>query len=202
MSQQAPDYIVVDEEVESIPTAGQTSDYGCRTLTIVTGIGALLVGLFLTAMAGWVFQKYAQDSSDESPPNRTERGPGAHVDGQLAFRIEESRCGVDVIGVAPDQFTANGQYCVYLVRVRNVGDQPRVLLANPQRAVDSNGKKHEPDVLASEGAGPRGNNSFPELLWRRQETTVAFVFDIDPAVSIVALEFHDLPWSNGVRVDL
>ncbi len=194
-----------EEQVESQLAPGLVPDSGCRSLIVVAGVSALLVGVFFMAVAGWVFERYSHDSSGEgegeSKPQRIERGPGEHVDGLLAFQIEESRCGVDAVGVPPDRYEADGQYCVYLIRVRNVGGQPRVLLSTPQHAIGSDGNEYEPDLLASEAAGP-GLNSFPDLLWQDQETTVALVFELDPAVSIVALELHDSPWSDGVQVDL
>ncbi len=205
MSQQEPPvHSIVEKQAANTPVAGQASNAGLRSLAVVAGICVLLVGLFFAALAGWVFQQYGERSSGgENSEQRTERLPGDHVDGQLAFRIEESRCGVDAVGVQPNRYEATGQYCVYLVRVRNAGNQPRVLLSTPQRAIGSDGKKYEPDVLASEAAGPDGrSNSFPDLLWSDQEATVALVYDMDPQVSIVSLEFHGFPWSKGVRVEL
>ncbi len=198
MTQPASTGTTVQEQVESIPTSGLTSHPGCRSFAIFAGVCALIVGLAFSAVAGWVLQQYSHRAAGSKPQTRQTRS-GDSVDGQFAFRLNSGRCGVTEVGVSPNVRKPQGQYCVYVLRIRNVGEQPRVLTSSNQHAIDVNGHVHTADILASEAASPT-RNPFPKLMWRDQVATVALAFDIPRGTLLASLRLHDSPWSDGVKM--
>jgi hypothetical protein len=197
MAETSPTRISVEAQVEDLAAPSLTSQPGCRSLVIILGVCVLVIGLALSLVAGWVLQQHSH--SRKHQPSR--HAAVGHRDGQFSFQVKQQDCGLHQLGPPGDIQVASGQFCMYLVHVVNVGDQPRILLSTNQRAIDASGKKYDVNGLASEVASP-GGRPFPNLLWRNEETTVALVYDLPVEVTPVALELHDSPLSGGVELKL
>lgn len=138
------------------------------------------------------------------PPAEPEPAPvglGAAVrDGRFEFVATELDCGETVLD---DEFldrSAQGEYCMVDVRVRNVGTEPQTLDAGSQRlyAVGGNEFRAEGGInlfldggLASRTPINPGN-----------EVQGVLVFDVPPGTQPDRLELHDSPFSEGVEVDV
>lgn len=138
------------------------------------------------------------------PPPPPEPAPiglgGAVSDGRFEFVATELDCGETVLD---DEFldrSAQGEYCLVDVRVRNVGTEPQTLDAGSQRLYDAGGNEFRAEgamdlfldgALASRTPINPGN-----------EVQGVLVFDVPPGTSPDRLELHDSPFSDGVEVDV
>jgi hypothetical protein len=69
-------------------------------------------------------------------------------DGKFEFVVQKVACGIAKVG---DEFlskTAQGQYCLVTVAVKNIGTQPKTFDGGDQRAHGTGGVKYEHDGTA------------------------------------------------------
>jgi len=179
---------------------GLTSHHAYKYVAIVAGLFALLFGLILCGFAGWIFQNYA--TKDSGKPKHSVVN-SRNRDGQFTFDVQRSECALQRLDTLPDPFVAHegAEYCLYVIKVKNVGNQPRMLLLGPQKAKDGGGREFTPDMSASEAASPT-RNPFPNLMWGGEDTTVAIVFEVPIGTRLAKLKLHDSPWSKGVEVEV
>ncbi|MCW2642163.1 MAG: hypothetical protein JWP76_4469 [Dactylosporangium sp.] len=122
-------------------------------------------------------------------------------DGQFEFIVQKVDCGKATVG---DEFlnkTAQGQFCLITVDVKNIGKDPRLFDGGNQKATGAGGVKYRNDGVAEFYAN-KDSKTFLDNINPGNSVTGVLVFDIAKDARISTLELHDSPFSGGVTVDL
>ncbi len=97
--------------------------------------------------------------------------------------------------------TAQGQYCLVTVSVKNIGDKPQTMFDDNQKGLGSNGAEYSTDS----GAGLYANTDNPVWIGEinpGNQIKGVLVFDVPKDVQLTGLELHDSAFSGGVEVSL
>jgi hypothetical protein len=124
-------------------------------------------------------------------------GPGLNQavrDGQFEFTVTNVDCGRSTLGGQ----TAQGQYCVVSMTVKNIGKEPRSFDADNQFAYSADGAKLSADGLATLSLDDA--NSFLNEINPGNSVKGVVAFDIPKGSKIEHLELHDDFLSQGVAV--
>jgi uncharacterized protein DUF4352 len=127
--------------------------------------------------------------------------PAAPSDGGFVFDVGPVKCGVPTVGPAELPQTADGQFCLVDVTVRNAGTEPALLDPGAQEAIDAQGR-HYP---MSDRAAVFLNDGDPTLLEQippGRGVPGVLPFELPSGVSPVAVELRESVGSAGVRVPL
>jgi predicted Ser/Thr protein kinase len=121
-------------------------------------------------------------------------------DGRFEFVATDLRCGETELGGPFLNRSAQGQYCLVDVTVRNVGTEPQTLEVRAQRLYDESGNRYDAegwmDIVLDTAFGG----------WTRinpgNRAGGVLVFDIPAGARPAHLELHDSLFSAGVDVDV
>ena len=97
--------------------------------------------------------------------------------------------------------TAQGQFCLVTVTVKNIGAEARTFDGSNQHAYGSGGVKYDNDTSAELDANTN-TQTFLEQINPGNAVTGVIVFDIPKDGKIVRVELHDSAFSGGVLVDV
>lgn len=126
----------------------------------------------------------------------------AAVDGKFEFTVASIECGKPNVGSNPYlQKTAQGQFCLLNMTVKNVGDQAQTFDSSNQYLFDASGAKYSADSQASLYANPE-NSTFLNQINPGNSVTGAIVFDVPKDKTPITAELHDSIFSGGVKVAL
>lgn len=100
--------------------------------------------------------------------------------------------------------TAQGQYCLLSVSVKNIGNEAQTLSSSEQFLFNASNQKYSADDTATLYAAPSdsaGSSWFNNI---NPGNTVegVIVFDLPKDQKPVSAELHDSGLSNGVKVNL
>lgn len=139
--------------------------------------------------------------SDTKKSTTAKIGEAAN-DGKFEFTVKGLTCGKATVGT--NQYltrTAQGQYCLLAVTVKNIGDEKQSLLSSNQLLFDAAGKKYSADDTATIYAAPEGSSWYSDINpGNSVEGTI--VFDVPKGVTPNVAELHDSAFSGGVKVTL
>lgn len=168
------------------PPARKRRWYLRKRLVIPLGLLALIV---LLSNRG---------DTTKPPPGGNKLGAPVR-DGNLEFVVSKVTCGVPQMRNGVITRTADGQYCLVDVRVKNVKDDARTLYEPFEKLIDSAGDKHGADISMRLVLRD-------QTLWNKvepgQQVSGTMVFEIPRDAKPAALELHDGPVSGGVTVRL
>ncbi|MFV2018626.1 DUF4352 domain-containing protein [Micromonospora sp. LOL_023] len=137
-----------------------------------------------------------------APTQAAEPGIGDPVrDGKFEFVVNKIECGKAEVGSGFLTKTAQGQYCLITMRIKNIGDEARTFHDGSQSAFDKDGRQFDADT----GAGLAVNQdaeSFLTAINPGNQVTAVVAFDVPKGVDLVSLELHDSLFSGGVTVRL
>jgi hypothetical protein len=120
-------------------------------------------------------------------------------DGKFEFIVNRVRCGVRSVGGQYLNKTAQGQYCLISVRVRNIGNEQRTFEQSSQYLYDSAGSKYETDEA---GLYLDDSKSFLEEINPGNGVNGTLVYDVPKSFKPAKIELHDSAFSGGVTVSL
>ena len=124
-------------------------------------------------------------------------------DGKFEFVVSSVKCGVPTVGptVGPgiDSVTAQGQFCIATMTVRNIGSEAQTFDSDWQYAYNVAGTKFDVNGSASLAAHS-GTQSFLQQINPGNQITVKVVYDVPRGTTITRLELHDSILSGGVDV--
>ncbi|MFC7479558.1 DUF4352 domain-containing protein [Luedemannella flava] len=121
------------------------------------------------------------------------------TDGVLQFTVVAVNCGLSEVGTQERHATADGQFCVVNLTVRNVGTESRLFSDVFQRAFDTKDTEYRADSLAG-GYANRGHRAFFTKVNPGDQLSGSIVFDIPKDTTLKRVELHDSPASTGVSV--
>src|SRR5262245_30408539 len=150
------------------------------------------------AVIGVVLVLGALDDRHRAPAQSPPGIGDAVRDGNFEFVVEDLDCGRSSIGPPLFRQTADGQYCVVALTVRNVKDDSRTFSIVNQKLRDGD-REFSASVLATMAA-----NGSAELINTQlnpeQAAQGRLVFDVPESAAPDAIELHDSLLSGGVRV--
>ena len=171
---------------------------------VITVILALVVIGVISSAAGGSKGGTSSSSSKSSASKAatTAKIGQAANDGKFEFTVSSVQCGQASVG--SNQYltkTAQGQYCLLNVSVKNIGDQAQSLLSSNQYLLNASGQKYSADDTATLYNAPNGTSWYNDIN-PGNSVTGAIVFDVPKDQTPTTAELHDSAFSGGVKVNL
>jgi hypothetical protein len=94
--------------------------------------------------------------------------------------------------------TANGQFCLVSMTVKNIGDQSQPFVDQEQKALSPQGSEYTDDLAA--GVAAKENNPLNQSINPGNQISTVLVYDIPKSAQINRLQLHDSAFSGGVQV--
>ncbi len=180
--------------------------------------GYIVVGLVLavTFITGVFFAGRATNNPEDTLGDTTNQsGPNVAAvsgaigqplkDGNFEFTAHSVKCGIAQV-VQPDNDylhkTAQGQYCVLSLSVKNVGDQEVPYYSRNQKLWDATPSQYGSDEAATTYYTLSSHPSNLANLNPGNSVDVSVVFDIPKGVTPVSAELHESALSAGAKVSL
>ncbi len=175
---------------------------------ILTGIGGLIIiGIIASAAGGSKSNTPTKTATtNNSQKTVTTQMIGlnqAANDGKFEFTVASITCNIPTVSDGSGYLTktAQGQYCVLDMSVKNIGNQAQTLDSSSQYLYNASGQKYSADATASLYDNPSGS-TFLDSINPGNAATGKFVFDIPKDQTPVTAELHDSSFSGGVKVKL
>ena len=175
-----------------------------KILSIIGGL--ILLGIIVSAAGGSsktnnTTSNGSSSSSSSSKAETAKVGQPAN-DGKFEFTVKSVECGKASVG--SNQYltkTAQGQYCLLNVSVKNIGDQAQSLVSSNQYLLNSSGQKYSADDTATLYNAPNGTSWYNDIN-PGNSVEGAIVFDLPKDQTPATAELHDSAFSGGVKVTL
>jgi len=172
----------------------------------LTALGALVVIIIvifvIKSTAGGSSSNDAGSSgggATTSANGKTAAGIGTPVrDGEFEFTVTAVDPGKSTIGTGSISKTAQGQFVLVHVTVRNIGNQ-QYFDESSQKMIDQQGRQLSPDTTAGVYVDP---NNFLAQINPVNSVEGLLVYDIPNDAVPTKLQLHDSPFSGGVTVQL
>lgn len=173
-----------------------------KILTVVLAIVA--VGIIAGAAGGGGADTNSKGDSAKAD-NKTaiaiKVGEAAR-DGKFEFVVKSIECGKATVGA--NEYltkTAQGQYCLLNVSVKNIGNEKQSLFSANQKLLDAANKEYSADDTATLYAAPQGSSWYSDIN-PGNSVEGSIVFDVPKGVTPTVAELHDSSLSGGVKVTL
>lgn len=176
-----------------------------KILSIIGGF--ILLGIIVSAAGGGSKSNSNTSNSSSSGSSSSAKAETAKIgqpanDGKFEFTVKSVECGKTSVG--SNQYltkTAQGQYCLLNVTVKNVGDQAQSLVSSNQYLLNASGQKYSADDMATIYNAPNGTSWYNDIN-PGNSVEGAIVFDLPKDQSPATAELHDSAFSGGVKVTL
>lgn len=170
-----------------------------KVLTVILGL--VVIAVISSAAGGGKSNTGTSKSSTNKAAETAKIGQAAN-DGKFEFTVSSVECGKTSVGT--NQYltkTAQGQYCLLNVSVKNIGDQAQSLLSSNQYLLNASGQKYSADDVATMYNTPNGTSWYNDIN-PGNSVNGAIVFDIPKDQTATTAELHDSAFSSGVKVNL
>lgn len=173
---------------------------------VLTVIGVIVLLAIIGGAAGGgnkstTSSNGSKDTKTQAKAETAKVGQAAN-DGKFEFTVTSVECGKASVGA--NQYltkTAQGQYCLLNVSVKNIGDQAQSLVSSNQYLLNASGQKYSADDTATLYNAPNGTSWYNDIN-PGNSVTGAIVFDIPKDQAPATAELHDSAFSGGVKVNL
>lgn len=170
-----------------------------KVLSVILGL--VVIAVISSAAGGNKSNTSTSNSSSNKAAETAKIGQAAN-DGKFEFTVSSVECGKTSVGT--NQYltkTAQGQYCLLNVSVKNIGDQAQSLLSSNQYLLNASGQKYSADDVATMYNTPNGTSWYNDIN-PGNSVNGAIVFDIPKDQTATTAELHDSAFSSGVKVNL
>ncbi|HEX5796764.1 MAG TPA: DUF4352 domain-containing protein [Candidatus Saccharimonadales bacterium] len=177
-----------------------------KILTVILVLA--VVGIIVSTTGGET--STTKTNNETSEPSGSSSNKQAKVaklgeparDGKFEFTVTKMSCGQKTIG--NNEFTrttAQGEFCIMDLRVKNIGNEPQTLFADNQYVYNTEGQKYSYDSDAVLSLDDTANVWLEEI---NPGNTVKgkLVFDVPKGTKVTKAELHDSTFSNGIEVNL
>ncbi|MGH7241486.1 MAG: DUF4352 domain-containing protein [Candidatus Saccharimonadales bacterium] len=123
-------------------------------------------------------------------------------DGKFEFVVKSVACGTTSVGGQYLNKTAQGQYCLATVSVKNIGNAQQYFSEDDQKLLNATGQQYSPDSTATLYNSPNNSDVFLAQINPGNSVEGVLVFDIPKDQTPVSAELHDSSLSGGVKVNL
>ncbi len=176
-----------------------------KVLTVIIG----LVGIIIIAGAAGGdkstetnnIQSNAGETKQEEKKDEVAKMGTPVRDGKFEFVAKSVKCGVPSVGDQYTAKTAQGQYCLLTVSVKNIGDEPQSLFSSNQYLYNAENQKYSADDSATYVVGGSADTWYSDINPGNSVEGV-IVFDLPKDKTPVTAELHDSMASNGIKVNL
>src|SRR4029079_1419957 len=131
---------------------------------------------------------------DAAPTQAAASGPtigDAVRDGKFEFTVKSVRCGVAEVGDSVLGQTAQGQYCLVALTVKNIGSESQTMFDSNQKLVDAAGNSYDADSAAALYANGANQQVFITPINPGNAVSGVVVFDVPKTVHPTKIELHD-----------
>jgi hypothetical protein len=176
-----------------------------KILTVILGIIVLVVIVSASKGGSKSPATTANKSSSNSQtktPTLAKIGQPAD-DGKFEFTIASVTCGKPSVSDSTGYIskTAQGQYCLMTVSVKNIGDKQQLFSESDQKLLNATSQQYSPDTTATL-YNENNTDAFLSEINPGNTVTGVLVYDIPKDQTPVTAELHDSSLSNGVKVNL
>lgn len=123
-------------------------------------------------------------------------------DGKFEFTVTSLECGKTKVGSEFLNRTAQGQFCMINVTIKNIGNEKQTLYSQNQKAFDAQGREFTPDDTAMIYASTASSSTWLQDINPGNSVSGAIIFDVPKDATLVTAELHDSTFSGGVKVSL
>ena len=148
-------------------------------------------------------------SSSKTAATTTASTPGLNQeadDGDFGFTVTSFQCGQSTLTQPDDTYvtsTAQGQFCVMNLNIKNIKSQPQSFDDSAQYVYDNTGKQYSDSSDATITANASGSQcSILPTVNPGNTLTCIVAFDVPKGVTPTYAMLHDSSASNGVKVSL
>jgi hypothetical protein len=173
-----------------------------KVLTVILAL--ITVGVIASAASGGnksTSSKDTQSNKSRSAAQIAKVGETTR-DGKFEFIVKSIECGKSSVG--PNQYltkTAQGQFCLLTLNVKNIGDKQQYFSESDQKLLNSAGQQYSPDSTATL-YNSNNSDSFLAQINPGNSVDGVLVFDIPKDQTPTTAELHDSSFSGGVKVSL
>ena len=159
----------------------------------------VVVGVAALAVVGVACSSGSDKKGGQAAPSAS---VGQAVrDGKFEFTVNNVNCGAARVGGDVTGETAQGQFCLVNLTVKNIGDQAQMLDASSQLGYSADGSKYDANSMASIAAN-EGTQTFLNNINPGNQVTGTVAFDVPKDKTLTKVELHDSPASGGVTVQV
>ncbi|MEV5414200.1 DUF4352 domain-containing protein [Thermopolyspora sp. NPDC052614] len=144
----------------------------------------------------------ADDAGGKSEKPRKPAPPGIGDvvrDGKFAFKVTRVRKGLTEVGEGFTTSTAQGQYVLIYLTVKNIGDEAQLFDGTSQKLIDAKGRQFDTATGTAAVSLP-GSNAFLNNINPGNTVKGILLFDVPKNITLRSLELHDSFLSGGVTV--
>jgi hypothetical protein len=176
---------------------------------ILTVILALIVVGVIASVADGGSKSSSTSSNNDSSSKSSSSSKAAEIakigtpvrDGKFEFTVSSLQCGVMSVGDNPYLTkTPQGQFCLLIVSVKNIGNEKQSLLSSNQKLL--NGEvQYSADDTATLYAAPNGSSWYNDIN-PGNSVEGKIVFDVPKDITPTVAELHDSAYSGGVKINV
>lgn len=176
-----------------------------KILTVI--LGFIVLGVIVSAAGGSDSNKSASTGSGSSVKTESKEtvakvGEPAR-DGKFEFTVKSVTCGKSSVGT--NQYltkTAQGQYCLMDLTIKNIGNEKQSLLSSDQKLFNAAGQEYSADDTATMYNSTDTASTWYNDINPGNSVSGVIVFDLPKDQTPVSAELHDSAFSNGIKVTL
>lgn len=170
-----------------------------RVLAIVLGI--LLVVVLCCCGGGVLALSGDSGSGSDASGSEARVGIGTPArDGKFEFTVTEVEKDVSEVGSEYLKETADGQFVLVHITVRNIGDEAQTLVDSEQELTDADGRSFTADSSAS--ISLEDNDVWMNEINPGNTVKGTLVYDMPSDAEPAEITLHDSMFSDGVTVSL
>ena len=186
----------------SVLAGGTGRAKGSSRWRLLFAVGVVAAAVLAAALVGGSSAAAGTASPIQAQVLRADGKIGEPVrDGKFEFTVRSVKCGVSQVGEEPLTQTAQGQFCLVTMTVKNIGDKPQTFSDSDQKGFGADGKEFKTDTTAGLYANNNADVFLNDINPGNQVTGVV-VYDIPQNGKLAKLELHDSPFSGGATVQL
>ncbi|MDB5169922.1 MAG: hypothetical protein JWN82_318 [Candidatus Saccharibacteria bacterium] len=171
-----------------------------KVLTVILAL--VVIGILASALGGGDGSKGKSSNTAKADTATVAKVGEAARDGRFEFTVKSVECGKTVVGDNPYLTkTAQGQYCLLNVSVKNIGDKAQTLFSSNQKLLNAQGQEYSADDTATIYAAPSGASWLNDIN-PGNSVDGTIVFDLPKDQTPASAELHDSALSGGVKVNL
>jgi hypothetical protein len=150
-------------------------------------------------------QPAASNNNNQATQTSAAKIGTAVRDGKFEFTVNSVDCNKAEV-VSPDsdalRKSAQGQFCVVVMTVKNIGSQQQGFFSTNQKLLDASSKQYSSDDVATAYATPTSQQSNWSQINPGNSIDATVVFYLTKGVSPSFAELHDSAFSGGAKVSL
>ncbi|MEV6349002.1 DUF4352 domain-containing protein [Actinoplanes sp. NPDC051851] len=160
------------------------------------GVAMLVLGGTAAVVGGAASEMDANQNGENAVAGEMGK---ASKDGKFEFTVTDLHCGVDKVGDRYAGATAQGEFCLVNVGVKNVATTAETWDSSSQKAYDAAGVQYSADGGAEIYVNEQGQ-TFLENINPGNQVKGTLVFDVPRGTKLTSVVLHESHFTAGVRI--